>query len=156
MITKKEFFEKLATNKRFVVLLAVGVLLVFLSGTFEKKDNVIKNKSYENTNYCVDEEKLSGILSKVSGAGKVEVYISYLNTGEKVIAYDSDKDEKVAVNWGSDNEPYVITTKYPVIKGVLVVAEGAGDENVKNRLLKCVKAITDIPYSNICIEIKKK
>ncbi len=156
MTTAKEIIEKLTADKKIFFLFIVGIALVVSSAAFNNQE---KNETAEyviSENVYMDEKRLSKLLSTVSGAGKVQVYITYKNDGEKVVAYDSDEEERKVVNTGKNNEPYILTTKYPEIKGVLVVAEGAGNENVKNRLIRCVKSITDIPLGNICVEIRKK
>ena len=155
MITAKEFLEKLMSNKKLIFLFVAGLFIVLFSGLFNgSKESTLPEKEQNEMQY-IDEKGLEEILANVEGAGKVQVYITYKDTGEKIVAYDSDKDEKTVVNSGKNNEPYVLTVRHPEIKGVLVIATGAGNENVKNRLLKCVKSITDIPYSNICVEIRK-
>lgn len=155
MISIKEFAEKIFENKKMMLLVVLGVLLIFSSVLFENKGGTEAEKEIEDDYTYVDEKKLAGILSEVDGAGHVSVYITYSDGGEKIIAYDRKKEGESVVGSGRNNEPYVLKTKHPEIKGVLAIAEGASDKNVKNRLVKCIKAITDLPYSNICVEIRK-
>ena len=125
------------------------------------KKNEVKN--FENvTSDYFDENKLKkeleDILSKISGAGKVEVMIVFENTFEKIIAKDintstndqSDKNLReidsttVMKKEGNKQVPFVVKEMIPTPKGVLVVADGANNASVKTDIKNAVKTVLNI------------
>lgn len=118
------------------------------------------------------EEKLEVILSQISGAGKVDVMISYMNEIEKVPMTDTKVTKTVVSEKDSDGgerqteetstEENIIyeetnNIKTPMIKqsvspeaiGVIVVAEGAYNETVKANLKKAVEATVIVASERI-------
>ena len=113
------------------------------------------------------EDKLKGLISKIQGAGQVEVMVS-LDSGSSVIL--ASNDETVTTTNGSSStttvsvSPVVIEqngTKMPVIieeilpkiKGVVVVSSGARDISVKLNILNAVQTLTGLNNSQIQILI---
>ena len=117
------------------------------------------------------EARLSGVLSSIRGAGRVEVMITYETGTELVTAMSTKVDSNTAetsdgsknsmtvqtnevsepatVGSGGGNEPIVLMEKQPVVRGVIVVAEGAADIRVKLDLQRAVQAVLDVPLSKI-------
>ena len=121
------------------------------------------------------EKSLSLILSKVTSAGKVSVMITC--KGGKEIITDKDNsindkitDEKdneggtriiseistnektvIANEQGGGSEPVIIKEINPEIKGVIVVAEGASDPEIKRKLNEAVQIVLDIPAYRVII-----
>lgn len=105
------------------------------------------------------EERLVKTLSKIDGAGEVSVFVSIESGGEKILATDikteseeaseetqsesrHQKEESVVLSEkDSGQSPYIIEEKMPVPSGVLVIAEGAKNENVKLEIYEAVKAL---------------
>ena len=117
------------------------------------------------------ERKLIEVLSKIRGAGRVDVLVTYETNGEIVTATvrQTDEDVKDANGTGGSETsritrevtepatvetekgraPIVLYEKQPVIRGVIVVAEGASDFSVREKLQAAVCAATGIPISKI-------
>lgn len=150
---------KFLTNKNnlpLVIILIIGI--VFMTVLSDKPQ---QKSSSVNDNIQLQEEKLESILSEISGAGKVEVMITYYGSSEKDIAYEtktstsgSDKnssgseDKKAVISGG---EPVVVQEKYPRVKGVIVVAQGADSIEVKRALTDAVTAATGAAACNVCV-----
>ena len=120
------------------------------------------------------ETKLTNILSKIDGAGDVDVMITYESSEEIVPAYnsntttettkeqDSSGGERTTTNstenktmiTSNSNDPVVLKTNEPKIKGVIVVASGANNSNVKELLYEAVK--TSLQISGHQVEIYAK
>lgn len=172
----KKRCKRLFRRENLVVLILSGVLLFIVA--LPVKDSKVREPSSGEQNaskeaektggypsgkegesaadYCRHlEQELAGILSKMSGVGKVEVMITLKNSGEKVIEKDgqrveSDTAEKdsqggsrsisqtdirestIYDTSGGESAPYVVKTLYPAVEGVVVVAEGA-DTGRNNR-----------------------
>jgi len=117
------------------------------------------------------EQRLIDVLSKIRGAGRVDVLVTYETNGEIVTATVRQTDEDVkdangtggsetsritrevtepaTVETENGRAPIVLYEKEPVIRGVIVVAEGASDFSVREKLQAAVCAATGIPISRI-------
>lgn len=117
------------------------------------------------------ENRLETVLSSIRGAGQVEVMITYDSGPELVTAMSTDinsnhsesldggkqsstqqqtESQKPATVSGSGGtEPIVLTEKQPAVRGVIVVAEGAGNIAVRLDLQRAVQTVLDVPVANI-------
>ena len=117
------------------------------------------------------EQRLTEVLSKIRGAGRVDVLVTYETNGEIVPATVRQTDEDVKDANGTGNSetsrsvrevtepatvetenghaPIVLYEKEPVIRGVIVVAEGASDFSVRQKLQAAVHAVTGVPIDRI-------
>lgn len=126
------------------------------------------------------EKKLQSILSQIQGAGKVDVMVTYSATGEAVPAYDikrshEETDEKDSEGGtrkirGEEYEsslafedspaggksPVILKKLEPEIRGVLVVAEGAENVEVRDRICRAVTVVLDIPAHKVQVVQRKK
>ncbi len=170
-----ELFKKMRLEKKTLyIFLSVGILILILSNMFANSNEKNTNKS-ESPNIISkenDEIRLEKILSKVHGAGKTDVMITYDTGIEKVTiqnskiskssSNDTEKsggeemtneisEERQTVMNGSGNSqtPFITKEVNPRVRGVLVVADGAGDEIVRYNLTNAVAAVLDVPYYRI-------
>lgn len=162
-----------------IAVLIICVMLLIYFSSFGSSSNQTNNNSsigdikYTNAEeYVKDlEERISNTLSKIDGAGNVSVVITLSSSSEIIIAKDVEttthtesitengvttKTEKIVVVEkpilvdGSDgDEPLVVLEIMPKIAGVVVVAEGAKDVNVRLNLLKAIQALITVPSGNI-------
>lgn len=145
----------------FVAFVIIGIALMSYNNTnsVEKISTTIEAENSDSL-----EEKMSEILSDVKGAGNVRVMITYKAGSEKIIAYNSDneknnetfttKERNEAV---VDNEgPFVLKEIYPEIEGVLILAEGGEDTNVKNNLINAGKVLLGVEVNKIEVLVMKK
>ncbi|PYG86815.1 stage III sporulation protein AG [Ruminiclostridium sufflavum DSM 19573] len=118
------------------------------------------------------ELRLKAILSQISGAGKVDVMITFYSGNEFIPAADvntsendtqeKDKEGGSRVIKQTDKEsttiyqevdgvkkPFIIKEILPKVKGVVVVADGAADAEVKADLVKATEALLDIAVHKI-------
>lgn len=117
------------------------------------------------------EQRLSEILSRIRGAGTVEVLVTYETNGEIVTATVRQTDEDVrdqngtggsetsrsvrevvepaTVETENGHAPIILYEKEPQVRGVIVVAEGAADFSVREKLTAAVHAATGIPVERI-------
>ena len=110
------------------------------------------------------ENQLTSILKEINGSGDVSVMITYDNSQEIEPAYNSSSTKETTsetdssggertVETASENKtlvtsdssnPIVIKTKEAKIKGVLVVASGASDPQIKQTLYEAVQTALQI------------
>lgn len=165
-----------------VVLLVFGGILDNLptKSKTEIPTEVIKNElTFRNSYEDALEGKLANILAKVKGAGNVAVNITLENSSTQEHAKNIVKESKVIqekdtsggirtttetkeseqILIGKENgidRPVVVREIKPIIKGVLVIAEGAYDSTVKANLTKAVEAGLGIPSYKITVLAEKK
>lgn len=125
------------------------------------------------------EKRLEQILSEIEGAGSVKVMVTGDSDGEVVHAYNENEESKlqeeqndagsrsqsnekrmerelVFMDGGTGGRVPVVTQRYrPEVKGVVVVADGAGSSTVRQNILNAVEALLDIPTHRIQV-LKRK
>lgn len=164
----------------FLVLLIIVIIVINSLFNDEKKDIKEVQKeviSIDEKNDNDLEKGLKNILSKISGVGSVDVMVSYSNTILQVPMYDtkenttvveeSDKNGGVRKTKEIANEQSIIyeeknSTKIPAIKqtimpeviGVIVVAEGAESQVVKENIKNAVEAVVNISAHRIQVFAK--
>lgn len=130
---------------------------------YKKLAENIDNKDNSDTEDEL-EKKLEGILSKMEGVGKVNVMITYSKGSEIVpmqneiskvsTIHEEDSDGGTRVTENSDTTKEIIyssgnqietqTVMTPVVKGAIVIAEGASNATVKSNIVSAVEAITGL------------
>lgn len=143
----------------FIVLL-VGIVLMLLPEIETEKTNNVQQEIHHDETPI--EELLSQILSKVSGAGRVEVMLNVAQ-GEKTI-YQVDQDISEGTSGLTDKEQTVTLTdgqrnQYgliqqvnpPIYLGAIVLCQGADDPVVKLSIVDAVSKITGLNANQICV-----
>jgi len=175
-------------NKKKVENLVIGILIIIITviaintilgdNKDEKKvkqSNAVTNtisKEQDNINGNKLEERLEGILSKISGVGNVEVLINYSESEEIVAMYNENRKETstqeedetggtrvitendikrdvIYKEEGGEKTPITQKTVMPKIEGTIITAEGAGDANVKENIIQAVSAATGLASHKI-------
>jgi stage III sporulation protein AG len=126
------------------------------------------------------ESRLKTLLSQIQGVGKVDVMITYSASRENVPAYDikksgsstEEKDSEGGERKVREEEyesvlayedspaggkrPVVLKQLEPEVKGVLVVAEGADNVEVRDRICSAVTVVLDVPMHKVRVIQRKK
>ena len=82
-----EFLKKEKNKKLVYVILIIGVILLSLPSFLPQKEAEPSRETVVNERL---EERLSDIISEISGVGKVKVMITYKSTSEKRVAKDKN------------------------------------------------------------------
>lgn len=124
------------------------------------------------------EQKLIEILSDIVGVGEVSVFVNLDSTEEVVVQQNtriqnSTTNEKDREGGSRNNEeqtkdqqaviirndhgeaPLVVMRKKPQVRGVVVVADGAGNIQVKTWIAEAVQRVLDVPIHKISVLPKK-
>ncbi len=177
MLKMNDLFEKLRNlkiGKKNIILVAVAVLIMILlliSELFnsDNTENIAKeNTEIYSTQYIEKTEKeLEELLENISGAGEVRVMVTLENCYENVYAkgYNEKSEDKndslkseteeeyIIVKNGSNIEECLVVKVYePTVKGVAVIAQGAGNTQVKNAITQTVCALFDISTAKVSVE----
>ena len=169
--------KKLKKEQVLIGALAVILLIVILIPVPKEKGETEGNAAavavQEVTNVSGNsmEEQLKEVLQKISGVGLVEVFITYEDGGKIVIEKDESVSEELVQEADSNGgtrtttttrndretvydgaeSPYVIQELSPTVKGVLVVAQGAGNVSVKNQIQQTIEALFGLDAHKISI-----
>lgn len=160
---------------KIVVPLILLVLVITIYYSFFN-DSSKKTSSFSSISYTSSleysqllEDKLKSVLSNIKGAGNVNVMITLESGPELKIATQTDErtntttnasgtttsitvvEEPIIITQNGEETPLVLMEILPVVKGVVVVAEGAKDVGVKLQLLEAVQALLSLSSGNIQI-----
>lgn len=168
----------------FLILLIITIIAinVIWSGDKEKSDvatnsnkqlaiqeNLQDVTTGSSQEYDINKD-LENILSKINGAGRVEVLVTYTESSEVVAMYNENVKESVTEETDSnggirtieqkDNNKEVIykeengeklpvTQKIvmPQMEGAIILAEGANNAEVKNNIILAVEAVTRFKFA---------
>lgn len=169
-----DFKEKLKSEKKLFILVALGLLGILLIFGSEFIKSPVKTETQQQetdtqSDYCDTlEEKLKAVLSKTEGTGRVEVMITLQSSDEKIYATDEktnykssdsvtertyDEQYVLSDNNSDDDGGIVLKTNAPEIKGVIVVCDGGDNSAVANQITNAVCASLGI-QSN-CVSVLK-
>ena len=133
---------------RYVLLIVlVGVALLCLpSGTEEKP---VSRQIPETVDV---EEKLAKILSRIDGAGDVEVMLAEA-VGEEII-YQTDNggaDTVIVADESRRQQGLIRTRESPVYQGAIVVCRGADSAAVRLAIVEAVSNVTGLGSDRITV-----
>ncbi len=164
----KEFFSKIKNKKAFltVVMGISGIVLIFLSEIIPSNDNEY-TKTYDNQSTDISEQeiiienRLEDAVSKIYGAGKTDITITYDSSKEIFYAENfsenrnssetEKKSELVIIDGANGEEPVVIKTDEAKIRGVLVVCEGGENPLVREKIIEAICALLDISSNKVSV-----
>lgn len=153
-----------------VILICLGLLVLIWPTTSIKPQvsesgaskNSVTAGSTDNTKAQLRDE-LAAILAQVEGAGKVEVSLMLTSEGVKTFAantrdesrntHEIDRQgvEKKIVEQNvvqelavSGGQALLVEQKYPEVVGVLVVADGANDPVIREKLINATATLLNI------------
>ncbi|MBP3420986.1 MAG: hypothetical protein J6K37_01795 [Lachnospiraceae bacterium] len=189
----KKLCEKIGKDRIWICIIGGLILLVvtypipdkkqenytIMGEKKEKAENmqvfVDENQGDHNAYARAEEQKLSAILSRIEGAGKVEVFLSFSDYGSKVVekdvSYSRNNEEQMGMNQeelytvtsentettiytvGEDgNEiPFVQKVTLPKVEGVLVVTQGGDNEGIIREMKEAIMALFGIEEHKIKI-----
>lgn len=145
--------------KHALLVLLIGLGLMLLP-TGERTAPVPVEAVPSQTEEADLESRLSAILSRVSGAGEVEVLLTVRTGGETLYQTDEDSDSGEAATRQSvstvivEDEDHrelglVRRTDPPVYQGAVVLCQGADDPSVKLAMVEAVSCATGLGADQI-------
>lgn len=178
--------------KQLLVILMIGIIVIIFSSSLFKSgqqksiielptqldnDNVAAVATTFSKGYYKASE-IENILSKIYGAGKVEIIATYSESTELVPALDrktsqsitNEKDNTggtrslsqenlesniIFEDTGKTKKPYIIKELLPKVKGVVIVADGADNFEVKENLTRAAQSLFDVPLHKIQVFKRK-
>lgn len=173
--TIEKISEKNRLNKKLlliVLILVSGIIMLFVSELSDAEETSLPQA--ETTSQGTDmqeysqrlEQRLSSIISSINGAGNTKVMVTLENGSEDVYLHNSDygenidpsgknsmerKDEYVIVDGSSGEQGIVVRKSEPKVRGVAVVCEGGGSQQVKAQVIETVTALLDISAARVSV-----
>lgn len=161
LVSKIKNFKHLKTL--IVVVLSVIVLVIFASSFVSKKSNKTQESTNVSSNalsYCKQQEhRLEQVLENVKGISNVNVFVmvdesptlKYVEDNSQTQSQNqtTSTSETVLTKNGSVTSPIVVCEILPKIKGVLVIAKGAGDLKIKTTLTNIISSVLGINISSV-------
>ena len=171
--TDKKKIESLVVFIIILIVTLIAINTIWRGDTKTKDNTTEESIGYKRLAEKVDdnkgtsdelEEKLEGILAKMEGVGKVKVMITYSKGSEVVpmqnenskvsttqetdseggsrVIQETDTSKEIVYSDGSKIETQTVIN--PVVKGAIVIAEGASNATVKSNIISAVEAITGL------------
>lgn len=148
----------------FLALL-LGILLLAVGRNFSVSEEKPLPKAVEKEVIAAEretEQRMAEILSKLEGAGQVDVMLTYRQTEEKTIAHNESREEsgdtlrteQTAVLLEDEDgrtAPLVLMEAYPVVEGAVITAQGADNPAVAAALNQAAQALLDVPAHKVAV-----
>lgn len=171
--TDKKKIESMVVFIIILIVTLIAINTIW-SGDSKTKDDTAEDTSgykklAENTDNNEStgdelEKKLEETLSKMDGVGKVSVMITYAKGSEIVpmqnetskasttretdsgggtrVIEETDNTKEIVYSDGTKIETQTVIN--PIVKGAIVIAEGASNATVKSNIISAVEAITGV------------
>ncbi len=153
----KGLLSKLKKNKFIAAALLLGIVMLLIPTGSESPKEKAKSSGLAEPPFSLAEQerRMAEVLSKISGAGRVEVILTLKNGVERELAEDrtgSDSQVKhVMVQSGSGTDTVTVRYNYPVYQGALIVCQGAGSSGVRLQITEAVRALTGLTSDKITV-----
>lgn len=149
----KDYFHK---YKYVLLIVAVGIILMLWP-----EQNTGTSNTASATPEIVEPEmetQLEAILSKISGAGRVEVMLTTARGEETLYQLDSDQTDTqsrqdTVIISGSDRAQNGLVTQInpPTYLGAIVVCDGADEPTVRLNIVQAVSNATGLGADSISV-----
>lgn len=176
---KLPFLKKIKNIKHIeiivcIIFISLLLLIYFVGfkGTSAKDETTFTSSVQGELNFVTSsafaretEDKLVSIIEGLKGVNSARVMVSVKEGSEIVIAnsikeetiYSSDGESKnvtivktpIIVTENGESKPIILMEVLPIVNGVIVVADGAEDINVKLNIYRAIQAILTISSENI-------
>lgn len=158
--------KKLRSNVLLALMVGILLLAAGKSLSFSEGDAASPpQEPAEGVTLSADREterRMAEILSKIEGAGQVDVMLTYRRTEEKTIAHNETREESgetlrteqtaiLLEDGDGATQPLVLTEAGPVVEGVVIAAQGADSPTVAAALNQAAQALLDVPAHKVAV-----
>ena len=159
---KHKIIDFIKKYRYVAIILIVGLLLMTLPTTQKKQGSVQQQISPEVKSEITLNESLSTILSRIDGAGEVQVMLS-LASGEETVYQTDDhvvtsadtnttQIDTVTITDADRNQTGLIRQiNPPKYLGAIVVCEGADSSAVRLAIIDAVSKVTGLNTNQISV-----
>lgn len=154
--------KKMRSNILLALLLGILLLAAGRSFSDSKEEELPQTVAATETADRATERRMAEILSKIQGAGQVDVMLTYRQTEEKTIAHNETREENgetlrteqtaiLLEDGDGATQPLVLTEMGPVVEGVVIAAQGADSPAVAAALNQAAQALLDVPAHKVAV-----
>ena len=162
---------------RWIFIIGIfGIALIFLSTVFDGgtgKSTSAANAQTSDEYSEILEKKIFGIVSSITGDKNVTVAVTLESGSEYVYANntnkstdlaetqndsqttvkqnDSTEEQYIIIDSGDGESALVVTEKLPRIRGVVIVASGADNEQIRQAIVNSVTTALDISSRKVYV-----
>lgn len=148
---KQKLIAWISRYRYVLIVVAVGLILMLLPGNSTKKQEQPQQIQETAEDF---EAELAKILSKIKGAGKVEVMLTTAQ-GQETCYQTNQRGEDlstVTVTDSSRNETGLIRqVNPPVYLGAIIVCQGGDDPSVRLSIVESVAKVTGLGADRISV-----
>lgn len=173
-LMKIPFFKKLKTIKHIEIIIVVIfislLLLIYFYGFKTEKTSSASNMQSDNLTYINSSEyakelenKILKVVTSLKGVKNATVFVSLESGSELVIAKTTEEKtiqtgsgtnvtittSPVLVSNGGKESPIILAENLPKVQGIIVVASGTEDVNIKLNIYRILETIFSIPSDRI-------
>lgn len=179
----RELFRKVPP-KKWIILAGLGVVCLLAATYIEEMDSYREGGENETINTQTEvgnsygeqlESRLEQILSTVEGAGEVEVIITFVDAGEKIVnkdvnnsasslteqdsaggnriseEYHYEEDTILSGSTTGNGTPFIVQERTPTVLGVLVVSDGGDSPVVVEKITTAISALFGLSAHKITV-----
>ena len=149
--------------KYVIIVLGLGIVFMLLpAGSEQDKDIPVVQSERNSVCLEITEEQLEMVLSKIEGAGEVDVLLTYA-TGERTVFHTDERstlnesgqtkeyETVVITNSDRSEEAVVAQVMAPECLGAVVVCEGAEKPSVRLAVSDAVSKATGLRTDKISV-----
>jgi len=159
---KLKLLDFMKKYKYVVLVVLIGIILLLLPANGTKRSETQAVTPEKTSDYHIITEELSQMLSKVKGAGKVQLFLmtaegeeTIYQTNEELSEETSGKSlhtQTVVITDAERNERGLIKKiNPPKYSGAIIVCEGADDSEVQLMLIRAVANVTGLGTNKISV-----
>ena len=167
-------------NKRMLIVLILGILgvmlIIFSKGASVKTSKGDVEIGFDEKQYVENlEKRLKEVLKQMEGVGECEVMLTldtgpqyvYATSGKSAASESVNKSQSVSTSQNNKEDSYILvrdesggenpillTTVEPKIKGAAILCDGGDKVAVKQRIVETVSALLNVSSNKVCV-IKK-
>ena len=162
-------------KEQMLILGLLGILLMVIAIPVpqNKTDGQTEHRAEEERETVTEsmEVRLENVLNQISGVGKTKVFITYQDHGKLILEKDeavleeliqeedgsggtrmtTTRNHEQETVYDQDESPCIIQELMPKVEGVLIVAQGAGNEGVKKQIQEAMEALFGLEAHKISI-----
>ena len=155
----KKFIKK---YQYIILIIVTGLFLLILPSRNAKEESSTVTIQQEKTQSEDLENALPALLSKINGAGRVEVLLA-LHTGEEYMFQTNENsnsgqdtvskqiDTVTITDSGHNQSGLVRKTLAPTYRGAVIICEGADDPTVRLAIVEAVANATGLSTNRISV-----
>ena len=161
-MSKNTIFDFLKSKKIYllVALLIIGIVIIFIGKSGEKRTENVQNgiEELDPSQYSeMLEERIEELCNRIDGVSGAHAVVTLKGGYQAIYAVDSQsgntsaKNQTVIIGNGAGEKAILKGYSYPQIAGIGIVCRGGDSYDVKNKVVSLVSSAFDISANKIFV-----